>query len=158
MNAKGILTGVLLVFVIASFGYMLIQEQSESEPVETVQAEQTTENPDNSNHVLVYYFHGNVRCQTCQKIEAYGEEAVQTAFAEALSSGEIQWKVVNVEESGNSHFIDDFELTNKTIVVAKPGETPKWKKLDRVWELVGDKSAFLAYIQDEVRTFAGENS
>ena len=34
--------------------------------------------------VVAIYFHGNVRCATCRKIEAYADEAVQSRFSEAL--------------------------------------------------------------------------
>ena len=30
--------------------------------------------------VVAFYFHGNVRCATCKKIEAYADEAVQQGF------------------------------------------------------------------------------
>ena len=33
---------------------------------------------------VAYYFHGNMRCATCRKLEAYSEEAITKGFAEDL--------------------------------------------------------------------------
>ncbi len=33
--------------------------------------------------IFAIYFHGNVRCATCKKIESYADEAVQTGFPES---------------------------------------------------------------------------
>ena len=34
--------------------------------------------------VVAFYFHGNVRCATCRKIEAYADEAIHSSFAAAF--------------------------------------------------------------------------
>jgi len=33
----------------------------------------------------------------------------------------------------------------------------KWKNLDRIWDLVGDKGAFISYVQEETRAYMEEN-
>jgi hypothetical protein len=33
----------------------------------------------------------------------------------------------------------------------KGGDIDQWKRLDRVWALVGDKPAYAAYLRDEIR-------
>ncbi len=106
-------------------------------------------------NILAYYFHGFARCQTCRKLEAYSQEAIETGFGPELKSGRIKWQAVNVEEPGNRHFIQDFKLTNKSVVlaIARGGIVKDWKNLSMIWELVGDKGQFLKYIQDEMRTY-----
>jgi len=37
--------------------------------------------------VVAFYFHGNVRCATCRKLEAYTDEAIHSGFANALDDG-----------------------------------------------------------------------
>ena len=39
--------------------------------------------------VMVYYFHGNVRCATCRAIESQTHETVESDFASQLESGEV---------------------------------------------------------------------
>jgi hypothetical protein len=105
--------------------------------------------------VVAYYFHGNFRCQTCRKIEAFSGEAVKSGFPEDLKAGRLEWRVINVEEPGNEHFIQDYQLFSKSLVlVAKEGsKQTRWKNLQRVWTLVGDKDAFIQYVQVEIRAY-----
>ncbi len=35
----------------------------------------------------------------------------------------------------------------------KNGNQTDWKKLDEVWNLIGDKARFMTFIQDNVRTY-----
>jgi len=107
--------------------------------------------------VVAYYFHGNFRCPTCRKIEAFSREAVESGFPEDLKAGRIEWHVINVEEPGNEHFIQDYQLFSKSLVlVAKEGsKQTRWKNLQEVWTLVGDKEAFMKYVQAEIRAYLG---
>lgn len=105
--------------------------------------------------VVVFYFHGNARCTTCRKIEAYSDEAVHSGAAEALADGALTWRVVNVDEPANRHFIDDFQLVTKSVVLAeyRGGEVVRFKNLDKVWQLVRSKDRFMEYVQAETREF-----
>jgi hypothetical protein len=107
--------------------------------------------------VVAYYFHGNFRCQTCRKIEALSREAVESGFPEDLKAGRLEWRVINVEEPGNEHFVQDYQLFSKALVlVAKEGsKQTRWKNLQEVWTLVGNKEAFTKYVQDEIRAYRG---
>jgi hypothetical protein len=107
--------------------------------------------------VVAYYFHGNFRCQTCRKIEALSREAVESGFPEDLKVGRLEWRVINVEESGNEHFIQDYQLFSKSLVlVAKEGsKQTRWKNLQEVWTLVGNREAFIKYVQAEIRAYLG---
>jgi hypothetical protein len=105
----------------------------------------------------VYYFHGAVRCPTCRAIEALSGEAVQNGFAPALEEGTLEWHVVNIEESGNDHFVRDYKLFTSSLVIQKmhEGKPAEWKNLDRVWDLVHEEAAFTDYVQGEIRSLAG---
>ncbi len=43
----------------------------------------------------------------------------------------------------------------RTVVVSdvKGGNQTDWKKLDEVWNLLGDKDRFMTFIQDNVRAY-----
>ena len=109
--------------------------------------------------VVLYYFHGTARCATCIKFESFTQEALQGAFAEKLNSGELEWKMVNVDEPNNKHFVGDYELYTKSIVIVKirDGKMVEWKNLEKIWELVGEKDVFVKHIRDEVGTYLGAN-
>ena len=109
---------------------------------------------------IVYYLHGNVRCPTCRSIEAYAEEAVRTGSPDQLQAGTIRWQVVNYESPGNEHFALDYEVVAPSVVLAKyeGGRQIEWKGLPEVWEHVGDKAAFVNFVQKSLREFIGEGS
>ena len=102
--------------------------------------------------LMVYYFHGNIRCPTCRAIESQSHETVRSDFASQLEIGEVVWKSLNYEEPSVAESAKEFEIQMPVVVLAqmKNGQIEDWKRLDRVWALVGDKPAFAAYIRDEI--------
>ena len=108
--------------------------------------------------IFAIYFHGNVRCATCKKIESYADEAVQSGFPKALEEGALAWRVFNIDEAENTHFIQDFQLVTRSVVLAeyREGKVVRWENLDKVWQLVRSKDSFVDYIQSETREFLME--
>ena len=106
---------------------------------------------------VVYYFHGNMRCRTCNKIEAYTKEAINLGFAGELANGLLEIRLVNTDKSENEHFIKDFQLTNRSVVLVqnRGNKLEKWENLDRIWLLVRKKEVFQSYINEEIRGFMG---
>lgn len=108
-----------------------------------------------SDRVILYYFHGSFRCHTCTNMEKYSEEAIESYFSDEVSSGKLVFKDINVEEKGNSHYVDDYGLYTKSLVLSlvKDGTEVKNKNLDRIWHLARDKQKFIEYVASEVRVF-----
>jgi hypothetical protein len=107
------------------------------------------------HRVLAYYFHTTKRCASCRKIEMYTTEAIQTAFGKDLAEGRLVYQVVNIEEKGNEHYVKDYELFTKAVVLVeeRPEGPASWKNLPKVWELLHDKEKFIRYIQEETRAY-----
>lgn len=103
-------------------------------------------------HVVAYYFHGDMRCPTCHKLEQYSKEAVETNFKDALQSGKLEFKVVNVEDKGNEHYGSDYQLYTKSLILSlvKDGKEIKWKNMDKIWEYVRNKEKFIEYVKSGV--------
>ncbi|MCK9432600.1 MAG: nitrophenyl compound nitroreductase subunit ArsF family protein [Candidatus Omnitrophica bacterium] len=108
-----------------------------------------------SAKTIAYYFHGSFRCPTCMKMEKYSREAVDSNFKDALASGKLEFKAVNVEEGGNEHFVNDYKLYTKTLILSmtKDGKEIKSKNLDKIWELARNKQKFIDYVTSEVKAF-----
>ena len=108
-----------------------------------------------SHRVLAYYFHTTQRCASCRKIEANTAEAIQTGFAEELKDGRLVFQAVNIEERENAHFVEDYKLYTKSVILVdeRSGKETAWKNLAKVWQLLNDKDAFVRYIQTETRTY-----
>lgn len=159
MKAKQVLTILLLVFVVGSLAYMVVKERK-AEPSPDIKGE-PQEQPAASNQdtrLIVYYFHGDVRCATCHKLESYAKEALDTNFSDAIESGGIVWKPVNVDKPENRHFIQDYELVTKSVVLSKvlDGKEIEWENLNRIWQKVADKKDYLQYVGNSVAKFLEE--
>jgi len=114
--------------------------------------------PGTDHKVIAYYFYTTRRCPSCKKIEAYSDEAIRTGYVDQLKKGLLEWRVVNTDEPGNEHYVDDYQLYTKSLVLShvEGGKQTKWKNLDKVWELLGDKDGFMKYVQDEIKAISAE--
>ena len=172
MKIKPVVSLILLTFVVCSLAYLFFHEDQHDgiEAEATARAEPENapkENPGDAepssphtqpNKLIAYYFHGTKRCSTCMTIEAITDESLKTNFADELATGRLVWSVINVDEPGNEHYVYDFKLPTRSVVLVdvRDGEQQRWKNLTRIWELVRDKEAFSSYIEDETRSFLGE--
>ena len=112
--------------------------------------------PETGQHkVIAYYFHTNTRCSTCIKIEQYSHEAIEQGFPNELKNGMLEMRVVNYEQTENRHFMQDYKLVSKSLVLVKMvnGKQTKPTNLRLVWQLTGHKDAFLNYVRKEVRSY-----
>jgi hypothetical protein len=169
MKSKHVITAVLLAFVAVSVAFLVMKERSSETPGDTAPAESAAPAPHTpaeetgeispapaaSTCIVVYYFHGTRRCATCRKLEEYSHEAIMDAFAEDIQAGTIVWRPIDTDEPGNEHYVKDYVLSTKSVILSAEtgGREARWKNLPRIWELVGDKATFMAYIQDEVGAF-----
>jgi len=105
--------------------------------------------------LVVYYFHTNKRCKTCRNLENYAKESLQKNFSQQLGEGTIRWEVVNIDKSGNEHFVEEYGLFSSSIVLVKmKGNQPgQWKNLSRIWSLVKNKKAYMDYIHENIESF-----
>ena len=109
---------------------------------------------------VAYYFHGNVRCATCRKLEAYSEEAITKGFADELASGTLAWRVVNIDEPENKHFVQDFELVTKSLVLVeyRDGEVVRFAEpRARSGSWSATRTASSTYVRDATREFLEES-
>ena len=127
---KKVLTVLLLIIVIGSSLYLI---DKDSKP-----AGKSSVRSLPADVLKVYYFHGNQRCMTCNKIEDLTRKAVG-------KSEKCRFIPVNVEETQNEHFIKDFQLGNRCVVMERNG---KFEKFERVWELVSDPEKFHSYLTE----------
>ena len=114
-----------------------------------------SEGQEPSAKVVAYYFHGAARCPTCYKLEQYSKEAIESGFKDELASGRLEFKAVNVEDRGNEHFVNDYQLYTKSLVISlvENGKEAKSKNLAKIWEYVGNRQKFLEYVTGEINAF-----
>jgi len=113
---------------------------------------------DENTRLIVYYFRGSFRCPTCYNLEKYAKEAIENNFKDELDRGILVFKDVNVEEKGNEHFVNDYQLYSKSLVLSlvKNGEEMKYKNLTKIWEYVRNKEKYVSYVKSEIDAFLKE--
>jgi hypothetical protein len=174
MKPRTMIPALLLLFVGASIAYLVIGDRFEGRKTSVDNTDGTREvlqpapaegsgNPsedrvDGTPITVAYYFHRDFRCQTCLALEALCHEAVESGFPDELEDGSLEWRVVNVDEPENEHFVDRFQLYAQSLVVERyrNGEAGDWKNLEKIWDLMGNREEFTRYVQSEIRTFLEE--
>ena len=149
MGRLGVSFLVLVMFLALAQGIGCSAESSKS----TASDKQISAQKDHK--VVVTYFHGNRRCFSCKKIEALTIAAIKEGFSREIEKGLLEFKLVNVDDRGNKHFIDKYKLYSQSVIVSDvvKGREEKWKNLDQVWQLLYREDVFKAYIQEEVREY-----
>lgn len=109
--------------------------------------------------IRVYYFHRTARCPGCLKIESLSQETVQTYFPVELENGAVTWHSINLDDAGDAHFVDEYDLSTQTVIVAEysGGEQVRWKNLEKVWELLDADVEFSQYVESEIRAWTADS-
>jgi hypothetical protein len=157
MSAKRLLTAFLLLFVAASLAFLVFKPGGRNQT--PARAAEPAPTPSAGRSIVAYYFHATQRCATCRVIEAHSDEAIHSNFASELKRGTLEWRTVNVQLPENRHYIQDYQLFTRSLVLVefKDGRETGHKVLEKTWELVGDKAAFTDYVVREVRALLGKS-
>ena len=149
MNVKALLTGALLLLAVAGVVYVLVGGQGSSDGAAPAELAADALPADG---VVVYYFHGNKRCATCNKMEALAAEVIYDRYGAHLRDGTVMFRAVNLETDATRHFVADFELTNRCVVMVerRDGQDVQWRRLDEVWEKIADDEVYVDYIAENL--------
>jgi hypothetical protein len=159
MQPRSVIKTLLFLFVCASVVYLIAGGRGE-QPTEHMGKDGARDDaPGMTPTFIAYYFHRDFRCQTCLRLEALCREAIQNGYAKELEEGTFVWRVVNVDEPENEHFIDRFGLFAQSLVVEEvtDGQPGRWKNLEEIWDLMDDREQFMAYVKREVDRFLEES-
>lgn len=116
--------------------------------------EETKKQPQKTK-IIAYYFHGTYRCPSCKTIEEWSHDAIKNSFQEELKNGRLVWKALNIEDVQHRHFIKDYNLYTKSLIISEMnGEKEiRWKNLDKVWQLLRNQEKFFSYVASEVKKY-----
>ena len=166
MTLKKGITIVLLIFVAAAVGTIAVKSVTQNRvSVSPPNVSAVDQNSPRASGVeagddydVVYYFMTSQRCVNCINFELFTREVLETSFSGQLKNKKLIWNMVNLDEPQNRHYIQDFQLFTKSIVLVHyhDGVRAGWKNLDLIWDLVGDKDSFQTYIAGEMTKFIGE--
>lgn len=88
-------------------------EAQSDKPVGQVQKSVPTE---------VYYFHFTRRCNTCQTVEKVTRDAVNELFPDAVKSGAVTFKSVNLEEKENKALVKRLKVQGQSLLIVNGKE------------------------------------
>jgi hypothetical protein len=110
--------------------------------------------PRPARRVVAVYFHRTVRCPTCQKVGGTIDEAIKTGLASELREGRLEWRMKDFQDPKNQPYVSAFRITGPTLILmdVRGDKVVAWKPAPRCWTLLGDRPAFFAYVQGEIRS------
>jgi hypothetical protein len=158
MNAKHIIRLALLAVVLGSVAVWgakeyrktkaIVDAATKPAPAETVPAVQ-------GGQVVMTYFLGGTRCPSCVKIEAFTKATAEKDFAAELASGKLVFRIINTDEPANRHYIDDYKLASKMVVISHrvDGKQTEWQAMEKIWDLLDDESAFRTYLGETLHKY-----
>ena len=73
---------------------------------------------DIKNQVVLYYFHTDRRCKTCKKIEETASDLVNNYFADAVKSGKLSFKQLNIDRQENLAMSIEYEAAGSKLCIA----------------------------------------
>ncbi len=154
MNPRHVIGGLLLLVALAGTAHVFLGGAS-SRPGEV-----PLDAPVNGvvPGTVVAYFYGGIRCDTCEKLEAYAADTVRSRFAGEVASGRLAWRTFDMDRPDNTALVTRFGLYTKSVVLVslEAGKPVRWKNLERIWDLVHDREAYQRYIEDSLRAFLRE--
>lgn len=108
-----------------------------------------------ADRIVVMYFHRTQRCPTCRKMGGYSEEAIQTGFAQRVKEGKVEFHFIDFQDKTNAALTKAYKVSGPSLVVAKVagGKVAEYKSLKKIWANVGNKAAFVKYVQNNVREY-----
>lgn len=110
--------------------------------------------------IIAYYFHPTARCPSCINIENFTKEVIETEFSKENNKRLISFKQLNIDDSVNEHYIEDYKLENSSVILARyvDNKQVNWKNLEHVWKYAMDKESFFKYMKIEIKDFLKEKN
>lgn len=137
-KTQKIIRNLLLAFVLVSIGFALGRHSTRPVAAVTQAAGPTS--------VLVYYLHSTFRCTTCNTIEKMTKALLERQFKQELASGAIRFSEVDFQK--DEALSKQFGVSSSCVVVAavRNGKVIDYRRLDEVWTLMKDQTAFDQHI------------
>lgn len=104
--------------------------------------------------ILLYYFHSDIRCESCTTMESNLKDLIASHFPKKLQSKTLELRIVNIDKPENKRYIKKYQLYMSTLVLSKikNGSENKFKILDKIWDF-DSKEKMYKYLKDELRKY-----
>ena len=150
-TAKRWATRLLLAFVLVSLGYAAGRERARRANRNKPAQPAVTPVPAGQTRVTAYYFHGTIRCVTCNQIERTAKLLLDTEFAKDQAAGRLLWREVNFEQE--PELARRYDVAASTLVLAREvnGKETSFRRLDEVWPLADTPEELRVYVRKNLQ-------
>lgn len=153
MNYRRPLTFALLLFALlglAKGGYDIFNDVFRREGASVLSSDNGQ--PLDHAEFTLYFFEGNTPCSVCDQIRGMTKEILKDPEGPLA---DFSLREINVETPGNERYVLDLGLYSTSVVLAlESGEKiNRWKNLEDIWDLAGDREAFREYMNREIELF-----
>ncbi len=148
---------VLLLLVLMVFTLLACSDSMDFEPpVATPQATEATAIPqtlpsDKTSWVEVVYFHRSNRCNGCIYAEDATNYTIKTYFGAELASGELVFKIFNLEDEANAEFVKKYEAHSSSLFINQINNgTDQIEEITDIWTKLGRDEAFIEVVKTAI--------
>lgn len=106
-----------------------------------------------TTYVEVLYFHGKVRCQTCNDIEASAAKVVRGSFAKELKSRQVVYRVIDFSQLKNKALARKYQVSWSSLVLVRhhAGKEKVVNLTNYAFSHIADKQAFQKELVRQIR-------
>jgi hypothetical protein len=107
--------------------------------------------------VEVVYFHRSHRCYGCLYAEDAVTYTIETYFKDELASGELVFKVLNVEDKANAAIVNKYGAFGSSLFINEVRDgVDHIEGVTEIWFLLGDDEAVVSLVRSEIEKHLGE--
>jgi rhodanese-related sulfurtransferase len=113
-----------------------------------------TANNGNKDHLEIFVFHGTRQCETCKSMKANTKTTLDKYFSKELKSGEIIFRIIDVDDSKNEKLAEKFEATGTALMVnnVKNGKDNITDWSDFGFDNASEKNTYAAGLKSKIET------
>jgi len=99
--------------------------------------------------IYVYYFHSNIRCETCVAVDEHTHQLLNELFPAQMKNGTIVFKSINVDEKGNEALIEKYKIWGQTMLFIK-GDTVVDRTNDAFMNVLEEPDKWEDMVEEQV--------
>ena len=88
------------------------QDSNSALAVNSISTEAVSAKTQKTGEVKAYYFHGNVRCVTCEAVEAVSKEAIKEYYG-----NKVTFESINREEEKNKTLVEKYKVSGTALLI-----------------------------------------
>ena len=156
---KAGLCGLIAVLTLSGSILCACGGPAQDAPTDTQQTPTPTysqEPPPPENGVELVYFHRAQRCQNCLYLEACVTYTVETYFQGELASGDLVFRVLNVQDEANAVIVEKYGAYGSSLYVNEVVDgVDHIEHVTDIWFVVGDDEACSSLVKAEIEEHLG---